>query len=324
MKLLDPRSMMAESDLELRGDGKAGGGLVLAFQSLADLMLGDASLHVQEWPFFSSARRGANIRSFLRVSARPIQTACEVTRPGMALLMDEAAGRSVDFAEGVPPGGTFVLNTQRSPEECARHYRLSGRVFTIAGDTIGERFLKHTIGNVSTYVAMAQAIGGFTREHTVESFVKTLKKRRIPELVLQRNREALAASFDEVRSGTFDLAGPGDHAPPTFDGYGELPVGAQTSLRLSQTNRTADYARSGFRLHFSDPELKCNGCSHCITNCPEGIILWRPDPERGVLVTGADVSSYCKLCGECISVCPEHLFGEAPYEEAWEEAEVRS
>src|SRR5690242_14532902 len=81
MDILNLRQRMAESVLEIRGDGKAGGGLVLAFQSLAALMLTDDSLHVQEWPFFSSARRGANLRSFMRVSGAPITIACEVTRP---------------------------------------------------------------------------------------------------------------------------------------------------------------------------------------------------------------------------------------------------
>jgi Pyruvate/2-oxoacid:ferredoxin oxidoreductase delta subunit len=237
----------------------------------------------------------------------------------MVLLMDDAAALSVDFAQGVPPGSTFVFNTRRTPAECAHHYKLSGRVFTIAGDDIGTRYLKHAIGNVSAYVAMAAAIGGFDQAMIVEAFLLTLKKRRIPQTLIDRNREAIQASLAEVRSGTFDECGPDDHALPTFGGYGELPVGAQTALRLSQTNLTSNYARSGFRLAFADPETKCTGCSHCITNCPEGIILWHPDPERGVLVTGADVSSYCKLCGECIAVCPEHLFTEAPYAERWEE-----
>jgi pyruvate ferredoxin oxidoreductase gamma subunit len=324
METLELRKTMRERALEIRGDGKAGGGLVLAFQSLAGLMLRDPDLHVQEWPFFSSARRGANIRSFLRVSARPIQIACEVTRPHMVLLMDESAAQSVDFAQGVPPGGTFVFNTRRTPAECARHFKLTGRVLTIAGDDIGTRHLKHAIGNVSAYVAMAQAIGGFDPALIIDVFLATLKKRRIPQALLDRNRDALQASLAEVKTGTFDNAQPGDHTLPAFAGYGELPIGAQTRLRLSQTNLTANYARSGFRLVFSDPELRCNGCSHCITNCPEGIILWKPDPERGVLVTGAEVSSFCKLCGECIAVCPEHLFQEAPFEERWaeEEAEV--
>jgi 2-oxoacid:acceptor oxidoreductase gamma subunit (pyruvate/2-ketoisovalerate family) len=319
---LDPQEVLRTSILELRGDGKAGGGLVLAFQSLAALMSNDPGLHVQEWPFFSSARRGANIRSFLRVSARPISAACELTRPSIALLMDEAAARSVDFAQGVPVGGTFVLNTRRTPLECAKHFHLSGRVFTVPGDDLGTRYLKAPIGNVSAYVAMAHAIGGFARDQVVETFLKQLKKRRIPEALIERNREALGASFDAIQTGTYDEARPGDHMAPMFEGYGELPVGAQTRLRLSATNRTSDYAKSGFRLVFEDPDLKCTGCAHCITSCPEGIIRWQPDDERGVLVTGADVSSFCKLCGECIAVCPEALFKEGAYEEKWEEVEA--
>ncbi len=319
LTILEPQDLMARSVLEVRGDGKAGGGLVLAFQSLAALLMENPSLHTQEWPFFSSARRGAAIRSFLRVSRQPILAACEVTRPGMTLLMNEGAARSVDFAEGVPRGGTFVINTRRTPEECARHFHLSGRVFTVPGDDIGIQHLKASIGNVSAYVAMAEAIGGLSRDDVVHSFLAQLKKRRIPDLVIQRNREALAASFDAIRSGSFDEAGETDHQAAPFAGYGDLPVGAQTALRLSQQNRTADYAPSGLRLQFSDPNLACNGCGHCITNCPEGIIQWQPDAERGLLVTGVDVSTFCKLCRECIETCPEKLFKDIPYEEAWKE-----
>jgi 2-oxoacid:acceptor oxidoreductase gamma subunit (pyruvate/2-ketoisovalerate family) len=324
MEILNLRQRIRDSVLEIRGDGKAGGGLVLAFQSLAALTLADETLHVQEWPFFSSARRGANIRSFMRVSAAPITVGCEVTRPALSLLMDEAAARSVDFTDGVPRGGTFVLNTRRSPEVCARHFGLAGRVITVAGDDIGLRHLKHSIGNVSAYVALTEAIGGFAFESIERAFVTVLEKRRIPSALIAKNREALAASRAALQVGTYDEARVEGAAHAKFPGYGELPIGAQSGLRLSASNRTADYARSGFRLRFEDPGDLCTGCAHCITNCPEGIIRFQPDAERVVKVTGVDVSSYCKLCGECIAVCPEKLFAEAPFEEVWEEEGVPS
>jgi 2-oxoacid:acceptor oxidoreductase gamma subunit (pyruvate/2-ketoisovalerate family) len=319
MKPFQLRELLHHSVLEIRGDGKAGGGLVLAFQSLANLCLSDPGLHVQEWPFFSSARRGANIRSFLRTSRQPIKAACEVTGPVMAVLMNEGTARSVDFAQGVPPGGTFVINTRHSPEECARHYRLSGRVITIAGDDIGAKHLKHAIGNVSVYIAAARAMGDFATDTMVESFLTTLKKRHVPASVVERNRSALLASAEAVQEAICDEARPGDHEIAPWAGYGSLPVGSQSALRLSQANRTADYAPSGIRLRFDDAGSTCTGCAHCITNCPEGIIHFRSDEERDLVVTGVDVSTFCKLCGECIAVCPEHLFQEVPFEERWEE-----
>ena len=93
------------------------------------------------------------------MSAKPIAVGCEVTRPVVTLLMDEAAARGADFAEGAPHGSTFVINTRRSPEECAKHFHLSGRVMTVPGDDIGMKHLKSSIGNVSMYVAMVEAIG---------------------------------------------------------------------------------------------------------------------------------------------------------------------
>jgi pyruvate ferredoxin oxidoreductase gamma subunit len=319
---LELRQSLAESALEMRGDGKAGGGLVLAFQSLGNLFLSDPTMNVQEWPFFGSARRGANIRSFLRVSRNLVTAACEVTRPTLVLLMDEGAANAVDFAQGVPAGGTFVLNTRHTPEATARHYKLSGRVLTISGDEIGTRYLKHPIGNVSAYVTMAQAIGGFDRDAVIEAFLRMLRKRRVPDTVLARNREALSASFDAIREGVYDFAGPGDHLAQPFQGYGQLPIGAQTALRLSETNRTANFAPSGFRLRFEDPNDACTGCAHCVTNCPEGIIRVEPDAELGLKVTGANVTQFCKLCQECIAVCPEKLFFSAPFEEHWQEEEI--
>jgi 2-oxoacid:acceptor oxidoreductase gamma subunit (pyruvate/2-ketoisovalerate family) len=319
VRVLDLGEALERSSLDVRGDGKAGGGLVLAFQSLASLLLREPGLHVQEWPFFSSARRGAGIRSFLRVSRRPVTAACEVTRPSLALLMNESVAGDVDFAQGVPAGGTFVINTRREPETCARHFRLAGRVFTVPGDDIGARHLGHSIGNVSAFVAMTTAIGGFERADVVDSFLAMLRKRRVPESVLARNREALEASFAAIRSGVYAFAGPEDHDARPFGGYGELPVGAQTALRLSERNRTAGYAPSGFRLKFDDPADACTGCAHCITNCPEGIIRFTPDPGLGVKVTGVDVSRFCKLCQECVAVCPERLFTSVPFEERWPE-----
>ena len=321
--VVDPQAILRTSILELRGDGKAGGGLVLAFQSLATLALATGRYQVQEWPFFSSARRGANIRSFLRMSQGPIDVACEIANPQIAVLMDEGAARSVDFALGVPDGGVFVFNTRHSPEECARHYRLSGTVYTVPGDEVGAKYLKHSIGNVSVYVTVAQAIGGFDEVLVTESFLAALERRHVPDAVVGRNRDALRATREHIRSGVFDEGGQAGRAKPRFAGYGALPVGAQTALRLSRDNRTANYAPSGFRLRFADPNDACTGCAHCITNCPEGIIRWEPDAERGVKVLGADVVSFCKLCAECVAVCPEHLFTQAPYEEHWvEEVEI--
>src|SRR5688572_28721542 len=84
--------------IDHRGDGKAGGGLVLAVQAFGASLAARGDLDVQDWPLFSSARKGANVRAFLRVARGKVEATCQVTSPDIALLMNEAAAEQIDFA----------------------------------------------------------------------------------------------------------------------------------------------------------------------------------------------------------------------------------
>src|SRR3989338_1119547 len=128
--------ILCEGSLDIRGDGRAGSGILLAMQSLAMVAIGDLTLYVQEWPFFSAARKGAPTRGFLRLSRRPIEKSSNILSPHISILMDEVVAKMVDFAEGSLRGGIYILNTGHSPEEVAKKYRLTGRVYTIDGDKL--------------------------------------------------------------------------------------------------------------------------------------------------------------------------------------------
>lgn len=305
-------SLLHDDVLEIRGDGRAGSGMLLALQSVAAVAVTLPHMFVQEWPFFSSARKGAPTRGFLRLSNKPINKASEVTTPHIVVAMDEGVTRMVDFAQGVAKGGIFIMNTALNPEDVAKKYHLSGRVYTIAGDSIAARHMKSPMGNISVFTLFTEIIPGFEPMRARKELEKMLAKRRLPKAIVQSNCDVFDASLGQARHGDFDFALPADHAAAEFHGYGELAPGAQSRLRLSRKNLTSAYARTGFSLSFQDPRGDCNGCGHCIVNCPENIIDFVPDEERGVRVTGADVGNYCKLCRECISVCPKQLFTEVP------------
>ncbi|HVE86222.1 MAG TPA: 4Fe-4S binding protein, partial [Myxococcales bacterium] len=70
------------------------------------------------------------------------------------------------------------------------------------------------------------------------------------------------------------------------------------------------YGRPGVKIQFADPTSRCNGCSLCVVQCPEGIIQFTPDPARGPIVHGARFDDFCKGCRECVVACPLDLFSE--------------
>jgi 2-oxoacid:acceptor oxidoreductase gamma subunit (pyruvate/2-ketoisovalerate family) len=293
----------------VRGHGKAGGGLILALQSFGAAIASRGDLGVQDWPLFSSARKGANVCAFMRIARGEVAMACQVVEPDIALLMNEATGEEVDFAEGTS-GALYIVNTAAPPEATARRYRLGGTIVTIAGDDLGREFLQRPLANIAVLAAMTYATGLVAPEQSRKSLQKTLEKRRLPERLVKSNLALYDAALTQVK--VFEVAANADtaHARKEFLGYGALPAGAQAALRSSRKNHTAAYGRPGVRTDFADPESKCNGCSLCVAQCPEGIIEFTPDPARGAVVHGARFSDFCKACRECIAACPLHLFTE--------------
>ncbi|MBI4196402.1 MAG: 2-oxoacid:acceptor oxidoreductase family protein [Deltaproteobacteria bacterium] len=295
--------------IDLRADGKAGSGLVMILQTFADAVSRGGVYQSQEWPFFSSARKGANVRGFLRIGKGPIHVTCQIERPDIAVLVTERTGTEIDFAGGMSDG-FYVINTERSPLEIAKSFQLRGEIFTVAGDRLGQEFLGRPIPNISVLAALQKALPLISVEQLLEALTETGRKRRLADRYLLANQSCFRSSLKEVRHATVLGEESWTHPLPAFAGYRGYPIGGQSRLRTSLTNQTANYAPPGRRLVFSDPLDRCNGCSLCIFNCPEGIIEFEPHEKLGVRVTGAKSNQFCKLCRECIEVCPVELFSE--------------
>lgn len=308
------KSLEAGETIDIRADGKAGAGLVMTIQIFADSAAEAGVYEVTEWPLFSAARKGANVRGFMRVRKGPIHRTCQVERPQLAMLFTEKTGEELDFAAGMDEG-VFIVNTPKSPEEIAKKFKLKGDVFTIDGNRLGMEFLKHPIPNISVLAVLQRAMGLVSDADMLNALKFICAKRRLPERIIESNLNCLKASWEQFQMASIKGETSWKHPLPVFEGYDNYPTGAQSKLRTSQNNKTAGYARAGRRLVFVDPGDKCTGCSLCIVGCPENIITYIPDARRGLKVTGADTNQFCKLCRECIEICPVELFQEKSYEE---------
>ncbi len=301
------RERLARGDsIDLRGHGKAGGGLMLAIQSFAAAVAEMPDLDVQDWPLFSSARKGATVCAYLRIARGKVEQSSAVAEPDVAVLMNEAAAEEVDFAEGTRDA-LYVVNTWHSPEMAAARYRLGGTVVTIAGDDLGKKYLGRPLANIAVLAAMVRSTGLVDPGLARKSLESRLVKRRLPRRIVDANLALFDAAQDQMRVA--DLP-PQPHPHKVFRGYGALPAGAQSALRTSLQNRTSGYGRPGVKVEFIDPTSRCNGCSLCVVQCPEGIIQFNADPEKGTLVYGARFTDFCKVCRECIAACPLDLFRE--------------
>ena len=103
---------------ELRIHGRGGQGAVVASKVLAAALFREGK-SVQSFPAFGVERRGAPVTAFLRVSEGPILLRCEITEPDDCVILDPTLMKAIDVTQGLKPGGSILINTDRPPEAYA-------------------------------------------------------------------------------------------------------------------------------------------------------------------------------------------------------------
>lgn len=186
-----------ERMVEVRWHGRGGQGAKTASYLLAESAAADGK-YVQAYPEYGAERSGAPIRSFTRISERPIRTHSGVKNPSIVVVLDQTLLLSVDVAEGVEPGGVILVNSEESPEEIRK--RLDAKeikVYTVPATRIAMDTLKRPIPNTPMMGALVRVMGTLDIEKVKEDVRKRFSARFRPEVV-EANVNALQRAFEEV------------------------------------------------------------------------------------------------------------------------------
>ncbi len=95
---------------EIRWHGRGGQGAKTASQILAQINLREGKF-VQSFPEFGPERSGAPMRAYNRISDEEIRVHSAVYSPDIAVVVDETLLEAERPWEGLPDGGTLVVNS---------------------------------------------------------------------------------------------------------------------------------------------------------------------------------------------------------------------
>ncbi|MBC7287707.1 MAG: 2-oxoacid:acceptor oxidoreductase family protein, partial [Armatimonadetes bacterium] len=102
--------------VEVRWHGRGGQGAKTAGYILA-VAAAHQGKQVQAFPEYGAERRGAPMRSYVRISDKPIRLRSAVKSPEVVIVLDETLLESEDVAAGLVDGGWLLVNSGASPEE---------------------------------------------------------------------------------------------------------------------------------------------------------------------------------------------------------------
>jgi len=187
---------------EIRWHGRGGQGAKTAALLFADAALAQGR-YVQAFPEYGPERMGAPVTSFDRLSSRPILLHSGVTNPEVVIVLDPTLIETVDVAEGMPDGGTIIINTEKSPADIRKEINLKGsiKVFTVDASTISKETIGREIPNTPMLGALIKATGLLDFNAMVDDTKKKLEKKfkNKPE-VIEGNIKAIERAYIEVKS----------------------------------------------------------------------------------------------------------------------------
>jgi len=178
---------------EFRIHGRGGQGAVIASKILASALFLEGK-SVQSFPAFGVERRGAPVTAFLRVADGPIQLRCEVTEPDGVIVLDPTLLKAIDVTQGLKPGGTILINSDRPPGT----YAALSKRFMVSVVDASEIARRHGLGSKTQPIVNTAILGAFATssglmrlESVCASIAEAIAQRS--EINIQAAREAAAA-----------------------------------------------------------------------------------------------------------------------------------
>ncbi len=183
--------------LEIRWHGRGGQGAKTAADIVAQAAI-NFGKHAQGFPEYGPERMGAPMRSYDRISDKPIIVHSAVEFPDIVVVLDQTLLEMTNVTEGLADDGIIIINTHRSKEEIRRLLGSNkGKLFLIDANKIS----RETIGKEIPNTPMIGALLKVTNIMPIEPFLEDLKskfKKKFSDKTIKGNIEAVRRAFKEV------------------------------------------------------------------------------------------------------------------------------
>ena len=183
--------------IEVRWHGRGGQGAKTAAQFLAEAAL-DAGKYIQAFPEYGPERAGAPIRTYTRISVKPINLHCGVTNPEYVVVIDPTL-LSPNVAEGLTDKGALLVNTIESVDSVRQKTGFKeGKVATVDATKISLDTLGRPMPNLPMLGALLKVIPLVELDVLYEK-IKAKFSKKIGEEKTNANIVGIKRAYEEVK-----------------------------------------------------------------------------------------------------------------------------
>lgn len=182
---------------QIRIHSRGGQGAKTAAQVIAEAAI-EEGIFAQAFSEYGPERSGAPMKTFLRVSEKPIRIYSDVESPDMVVVLDPSLLPNVDVAGGLIDDGIVIVNTCENAENLrSKLSQKKCKIHTIDAKGIAMRIIGKDLPNTAIMGAIIKLVPLIPYEHAIEE-TKEMFGKKIAEDIVNKNIEALKEGYNSI------------------------------------------------------------------------------------------------------------------------------
>jgi pyruvate ferredoxin oxidoreductase gamma subunit len=183
---------------QIRIHSRGGQGAKIAAQIIAEASIEEGEF-AQAFSEYGPERSGAPMKTFLRISKKPIRIHSDVQDPNMVVVLDPSLIANIDVTEGLASGGIILVNTCESSEDVKKRIkRRNCQVYTIDAQEIAMRVIGRNLPNTAVMGAVIKLVPLIPYKHAIEE-TREMFEKKLPEDMIEKNIKALKEGYEKVK-----------------------------------------------------------------------------------------------------------------------------
>lgn len=182
---------------EIRFHGRGGQGAKTAGYILA-VAAAEEGWNINAFPEYGAERRGAPMRSYVRISDAPIRLRSSVKHPDIVAVLDDSLLAVENVTEGMDDDDILIVNTDKSPDEIRKQLANPNvKLYVVDATQVAMDTIGRPIPNTPMLGAMAKA-AGMPKLQSLKDAVDVRLGGKLSQAAIESNYAALERAYEEV------------------------------------------------------------------------------------------------------------------------------
>ncbi|MCD6361975.1 MAG: 2-oxoacid:acceptor oxidoreductase family protein [Armatimonadetes bacterium] len=184
---------------EVRWHGRGGQGAKTAGYILA-VAAAEQGWNIQAFPEYGAERRGAPMRSYVRISDGPIRLRSGIRSPDIVIVLDDSLLASENVTDGMQSGGVLIVNSNKDVDEVRKQLGDPDvKLFVVDATKVA----MDTIGRPIPNTVMLGALSKATDLVSMDAVKRAIDVRlggKLSQAAVEANYAAVERAYEEVKS----------------------------------------------------------------------------------------------------------------------------